>query len=259
MPTPVDALDLAEAISRRVDIVGLTERLVRALSRTLGAAWTTQGELFLRAFTSRSYAQAAIDTAFARAAARTAPSMTTAIIAAATQSMVLGARHGVPPGLAPSFTVKHPDAVKYLDAVGANRVTRIDADTRDRLRRIVRDGLARGDSYAKTADVIRDTFRGFSTPSPLRHIRDRAELVAVTETGNAYTAGALIQARRIRDLDFRVEKRWLTAGDMRVDDLICRTNERAGWIDVDDDFPSGHDGPTGHPGCRCAVMTRTLV
>lgn len=31
----------------------------------------------------------------------------------------------------------------------------------------------------------------------------------------------------------------------------CDENIAAGWIDADDIYPSGHDGPEFHPGCVC--------
>lgn len=253
------ALDLAEALSMRVNLASLLQSAVNALQRSLSGHWIVQGKTFTDAFTPTAYQAAVIDSAWKSAAGRTAPGMTRSIVGAATQAIQLGAEHGVPPKLVASFSVKHPDAVAYLDRVGANRVSQIDDATRDTIRRIVRNGLGQGTSYQDIARQIEERFREFGRPSPLGHIRSRAELVAVTETGDAYTAGTLIQAKRIQDLGFNVEKRWLTAGDAKVDDRICRNNERKGWLALDEVFPSGHAGPTGHPGCRCALQTRTLT
>jgi hypothetical protein len=52
-----------------------------------------------------------------------------------------------------------------------------------------------------------------------------------------------------------MEKRWLTVGDDRVSDG-CKDNQRAGWIALNDAFPSGDDRPLRFPGCRCVVQYR---
>lgn len=38
---------------------------------------------------------------------------------------------------------------------------------------------------------------------------------------------------------------------------ICLENSGAGWIPIDDDFPSGDDEPPAHPNCMCELETRT--
>lgn len=48
-------------------------------------------------------------------------------------------------------------------------------------------------------------------------------------------------------------KSWLTAGDDRVD-AHCRANEAAGWIPLDQPFPSGHQRAQGHQACRCTTL-----
>ena len=36
----------------------------------------------------------------------------------------------------------------------------------------------------------------------------------------------------------------------------CQENADAGWIDMDDTFPSGDDEPPAHPNCDCDIETR---
>lgn len=156
-----------------------------------------------------------------------------------------------------SLDVKHPEAVRYARERAAERVTAINKTTRRYIATEIRKGIANGDSYERVARRITARYAEFGAPSPLRHIRSRAELVAVTEMGDAYAWGTMHEAREQRDLlGLPLEKHWLTTGDARVDDIICRPNESAGWIDLEELFPSGHDRPTGHPGCRCDVQTR---
>jgi SPP1 gp7 family putative phage head morphogenesis protein len=128
-----------------------------------------------------------------------------------------------------------------------NRSKQIDATTFDGIRNLLTDGIAEGRSHSALAREIRQRFEGFT--------RDRAELIAVTEIGDAYSQGTLIQAGNLRDAGLDMEKSWLTVGDDRVSDG-CADNEAAGWIDIDDDFPSGDDAPLRFPGCRCSLLTR---
>jgi len=37
---------------------------------------------------------------------------------------------------------------------------------------------------------------------------------------------------------------------------MCQENADAGWIDMDDTFPSGDDEPPAHPNCDCDIETR---
>ena len=93
---------------------------------------------------------------------------------------------------------------------------------------------------------------------PQRHLRDRAELIAVTEIGQAYIDGQLDQAERLAARGARLEKSWLTVGDDRVSDG-CRGNADQGWIPLAQAFSSGHTGPLRFPGCRCALQTRRAM
>jgi hypothetical protein len=90
---------------------------------------------------------------------------------------------------------------------------------------------------------------------PQQHIDSRAHLVAVTETGNAYAEGQLEVAQELAAAGIEMEKAWITVGDDRVTEG-CRENEAAGWIGLDDPFPSGHQRPLRFPGCRCDLLTR---
>lgn len=49
------------------------------------------------------------------------------------------------------------------------------------------------------------------------------------------------------------EKLWVTDGEPCE---ICDENAIAGWIPMDEEFPSGHDEPDAHPNCKCVLETR---
>lgn len=155
-----------------------------------------------------------------------------------------------------SFSLRNPRAVEFLRQA-ENRSGSINSETFRRIRNTLTEGVDKGESYTALAKRIRETFDGFSAKSGLKHIRDRAELIAVTEIGDAYSAGTEAMARRLNDRGIAMEKSWLTAGDGRVDPE-CAGNAGQGWIRLDAAFQSGHARPLAHPGCRCALLTRAV-
>lgn len=50
------------------------------------------------------------------------------------------------------------------------------------------------------------------------------------------------------------EKQWV-GGTCEV----CMENADAGWIPIDDEFPSGDDEPPAHPNCSCELETRIIA
>lgn len=234
-----------------------------AMELNLRAMWLREARLLLEEFSPEEYAlmggklrEAAaspLEDALLLAQARNAPMAvkawegTDAAIMAGTQAAADDL------GLTLSLSQENPLAVYRAGLRAANGVARINPTTRAYIRDVVRDGLAKGTSYQKVARQIVARYAEFGVPSPLGHIRSRAELVAVTEMGEAYVFGTMTKARSVR---LPLEKHWLTVGDNRVDEGQCRPNERAGWIPLEELFPSGHDAPLAHPGCRCDVQTR---
>ncbi len=154
-----------------------------------------------------------------------------------------------------AFRLKNPRAVAYLDVHGAALVTKINEETRSQMKTLLTQAVDEGWSYSRTAKAIRDMFEGFAGLKPQKHIRDRATLVAVTEAGQAYEAGSQIVAKNLADAGIRMEKFWRTSGDERVSDG-CKDNQAAGWIAVEEMFPSGNDRPLRFPGCRCTALYR---
>ncbi len=79
----------------------------------------------------------------------------------------------------------------------------------------------------------------------------------LVEQANFYTQQNLETALQLQTAGIEIEKYWSGVGD---DDCeICKRNEAAGWIPLKQPFPSGHQRPLAHDGCRCDLMTRVKM
>lgn len=145
----------------------------------------------------------------------------------------------------------------YAKKHAAEAVTQINDVTRKEIARIVSDGVKSGASYNDIAKAIKSKFEEFAVPSPQKHIPNRAVLVAVTELANAYCEGNAQVGDYLQSNGVKMMKAWQTLEDDRVSDG-CKENEKAGWIPIDKEFPSGHMHPPRFPGCRCDFMQEIL-
>lgn len=158
-------------------------------------------------------------------------------------------------GMQMKFDLKNPRAVDYLREYGADLVKGINETTRDMLQTLITQAAEEGWSYKRTAEAIIERFEEFGVGKPQAHIDSRAHLIAVTETGNAYEEGNRIIAKDLQDAGLEMEKYWSTVEDGKVS-AGCQENEAAGWIKIDQSFPSGHQRPLRFPGCRCECRYR---
>lgn len=158
-------------------------------------------------------------------------------------------------GMKLKFDLKNPRALNYLKDYGADLVKGISETTRDFLQTLITQANEEGWSYKRTAEAIIERFEEFGVGRPQEHIDSRAHLIAVTETGNAYEEGNRIIAKDLQDAGLTMEKSWDTVGDDKVS-AGCQENETAGWIGIDEAFPSGHQRPLRFPGCRCEARYR---
>lgn len=120
-----------------------------------------------------------------------------------------------------------------------NLITDVSDTTRDAVNELVANAVSEGLTNDELADQLSDAF-GFS--------EDRALMIARTETANADTAGTLIGFRASGVVQ---GKEWAPDDNPCPD---CQENADAGAIALDDDFPSGDDGPPAHPNCECTVI-----
>jgi len=155
------------------------------------------------------------------------------------------------------FSLTDPLAEEYIKAVGANLITGIDNTTKDQIRAIILTAIENGTSYSELAVQIKRKYNQFAVGVPQKHLRSRAELIAVTEIGNAYCEGNRIEALSIQRAGIPMEKYWYTTGDDRVSEG-CAANQAQGWIPLQDTYASGHQRPLRFPGCRCVEMYRRM-
>jgi len=156
-----------------------------------------------------------------------------------------------------SFDLKNPRAVAYLKNHAAQLVKELNQTTKDRIATIVTEGVDQGLSYQKIARQIKNEFSDYAklTTYGPKHINSRAELVAVTEIGNAYQEANISAIRDAMDTGLEFEKYWSNTGDNKVSDG-CLDNTADDWIGIDELFSSGDDRPLRFPGCRCALLMR---
>jgi uncharacterized protein with gpF-like domain len=176
---------------------------------------------------------------------------------AAAAAIDAAARHRVAEfGVDHAFDLKNPRAVQAIAAQAAASVEEIDATTRADLTAILTRGMEEGYSYQRVAREIAEKYNEYAIPiTRPRHIRNRAELIAVNEAAEAYEEGNRLVIDEMVAVGLEMEKQWSTVGDDRVS-AGCRQNSQAGWIPVDEPFPSGHQHAPRFPGCRCAILYR---
>ena len=158
--------------------------------------------------------------------------------------------------LAEAFTVAAgTDAQALAASYAENRgaaLIRLDGNqsvisaTRARVRELTASALRDGDSLRTLKNKLR--------ADPLSFAARRAETIARTETATAMGQGKLTAFRTLE----HEGKRWLTAGDERVDGNDpsgpCNQNEAEGPIRLEETFPSGDDTVPSHPNCRCTII-----
>jgi hypothetical protein len=138
-------------------------------------------------------------------------------------------RQGLEEGLHPDALKKRLGMVKGLDTNRAKSLTRYE-------RYLDKKGIT-GEKRQRMLD------RRFK-----KLLNDRKRTISTTEMRYATEQGSMLQART-RGNKF---KTWITVGDSKVSDA-CAMNERAGWIAIDKEFPTGHGQPPEHPNCRCSL------
>lgn len=129
---------------------------------------------------------------------------------------------------------------------GAELVTQINEYTRERMRALLAQGFARGDSIERIAQTLMAEFDGMSPA--------RARKIAITETSKAWSYAEMESAREMERAGYRMVKEWLL-GPLHPRYDICDHNNEQGAIPLHQPFSSGDMAPPQHPNCGCSLIT----
>ena len=146
-------------------------------------------------------------------------------------------------------------ALEHYNRHAGRLITNIDETTRHQINNIVRNALSEGTSYTEVERQLIKKFPGLGERKPQGHVRTRARLIALTESGQAYEGGKQQLANRAEQAGVKFNKHWLSVRDAKVSPG-CKRNDDEGWIPNDTAFPSGHQRPLRFPGCRCTLQRR---
>jgi len=134
------------------------------------------------------------------------------------------------------------DAINYANQRAAQLVTKMDEETKDRLRKVIGDAIKEKRGIDGLARDIRAEFDNMTT--------FRSQMIARTET-----ADSLEQAFMDRSKAMGVTgKEWVVSDPCE----ICQANADEGVVPIDHIFSSGDDAPPAHPNCRCALAPSML-
>ncbi|MDE3023544.1 MAG: phage portal protein, partial [Pseudomonadota bacterium] len=117
--------------------------------------------------------------------------------------------------------------------------------TRDMLKTEIQDAITNGLTMDELTAQLTDS-HAFSEV--------RAAMIARTEVARATSMGSLAGYAVAESQGVKVKKKWVTAGDDKVDTSMCAPNAEAGAIALKSDFPSGDLTPPAHPNCRCSIV-----
>lgn len=254
------SLRLVEVLTTR-KIDKLTRPIETALEAKLAKLFIRQGNVLARQLKPLNKyltesASEDFDDLFDSATLETSADMQDAIEASVNAGVLVGGKSLISDfNSKVVFSLTNPRAVAYTENRAAEAIAGIDQTSKDDIRRLVVLAVEHGTSYSELARQIKDRYNQFAIGVPQKHIRSRAELIAITETGNAYQAGNFAAAQTMKDGGLTLEKYWFNRGDDRVSDG-CLANTAVSWIDLDTAFPSGDMTPLRFPGCRCAAQYR---
>jgi hypothetical protein len=234
-----------------------TAKARRAMQKELGGIFTEQGEDFVGGLaaiqdkvTDGSLAATDWLPYFNQATSATRQALERLIFNNVLEALILGGGRLVDDLDLPitiSFGLDNPRAVAYAMANAAEKVTQINDATREMINRTIVNAITDGTSWDNTAKELTSLFKEMT--------RGRAERIARYELGSGYEQGKKLAAQEMAAEGLTMEKKVVTAGDDRVRPSH-RDNETAGWIGMDETFPSGDDVFPSDPGCRCSVIWR---
>lgn len=159
-----------------------------------------------------------------------------------------------------SWDLKNPYTRKLMFARRefelSDRQGTISSTTKERIKKLLKDGADQGLSYQQMSAQIREqSIEGVFSKA-------RGEMIAVTEVGRAYGDAQfqVVTDFRTRYPEIEMEKQWITAEDDRVRPAHV-ANGADGWIPVDQAFSGTNEqnAPSSEFRCRCTFSTRILA
>lgn len=157
-------------------------------------------------------------------------------------------------GLEIDWTLPFTEAARWAREYGAELVKGITETTRGRVREVVAN-------WIEAPDVTLPDLWNSLMQDP-GFARNRAKLIATTETTRAYAEGEMAGARALESEGwFEYIKEWQTANDDRVCP-ICQPLQGATVNGTKGQFESIAGmllSPPAHPGCRCWINTVPVV
>jgi HK97 family phage portal protein len=142
-----------------------------------------------------------------------------------------------------TFDLRHARAISWLETNALNHATSIADTVRSEITHRIIHGVEEG---LGADDIAASIGEFFDTQSQWRALR-----IARTEVISAYAEGSM---EGYRQAGIVKTKRWITAGDARVDPE-CQMNEEQGSIALNLNFTTGHDAPPVHANCRCTIAS----
>ena len=262
-PKILEALRNIEEAVKRLKRERVLAPIRKDLEVNMQTVFRKQGRLFAKGMVkykglfSEAFGESEIGSIAGIVEIDTAEEMTGVIHAGSSAAMEAGMSAAAEWGVNVALALKNPRAVEWLESHAAEMVTKINETTRGDIASLVKRGVEEGWSYNKTAREISGRYEEFAIGKPQLHIESRAHLVAVTESANAYGQGNRQSIDTLTAAGLEMEHDWNTMGDDLVSEG-CLENEAAGWIPLDESFPSGDDEEPRFPGCRCYVAYRRV-
>ena len=156
-------------------------------------------------------------------------------------------------GIGIDWTLAFTQAADWAREHAAELVTGVTETTQERIRSLLANWIEAPDMTLP--DLWRQLQEDFAFS------RYRAELIAQTETTNAYARGEMLTAKELEDTGMlRYEKEWQTVAVFGTGPgTVCHICEPLHGVRVDgsdgvfDTLAGPLQGPAAHPGCRCWI------
>lgn len=238
----VDASQLVSAIGR----VAFAERYGAKVKALAAAIFTAQAGDIRAAFTSATKAldKAALDRLL-QALAELVPKWTDDAAARAQPLLaeILGrTAESASASVGVDFELSGSRAQEFMRAHAYSMAKRVADTSAEDVRAALEAAHQQGLTVAQTSRSLEEKFAGWMST--------RSDLVAQTETINAAAAGTRLGYR-----EAGVEKKGWLAADDACPEICLPMNGVVVGIDEEFLLPNGErvQGPTAHPGCRCAL------